>query len=90
MFKQDLEKAVESKNKFPSSVGSLKKQENSRKKSTSALLTTPKPLTAYHNKVENFSNGTTIPPYLPPKKSVCRSRCNNYNWTLNSRMHPNL
>ena len=32
---------------MPSSIGSLKKQESSRKTSTSALLTTPKPLTVW-------------------------------------------
>ena len=31
--------------KLPTSIGSLKKQEGSRKTATSALLTTPKPLT---------------------------------------------
>ena len=30
-----------------------------------------------HNKLENSSrDGNTRPPYLPPKKSVCRSRSN--------------
>ena len=33
--------------KLPQSVGSLKKQESSRKISNSALLTTPKPLMAW-------------------------------------------
>ena len=33
--------------KLPTSAGSSKKQENSRKTSTSALLTTPKPLTMW-------------------------------------------
>ena len=47
MFKLDLEKAEESEIKWPTSVGSQKKQENSRKTSTSALLTTPKPLTVW-------------------------------------------
>ena len=47
MFKLDLEKAKESEIKLPSSIGSLKKQENSRKTSTSALLTMPKPLTVW-------------------------------------------
>ena len=48
MFKLDLEKAEEPEIKLPTSIGSLKKQENSRKKtSTSALLTTPKPLTVW-------------------------------------------
>ena len=31
-----------------------------------------------HNKLENSSgDGNTRPPYLPPEKSVCRSRSNN-------------
>ena len=45
MFKLDLEKAEESEIKLPISVGSSKKQESSRKTSTSALLTLRKPLT---------------------------------------------
>ena len=44
MFKLDLEKAEEPKIKLPTSK---KKQENSRKASISALLTTPKPLTVW-------------------------------------------
>ena len=47
MFKLDLEKAEEPEIKLPTSVRSWKKQENSRKTSTSALLTTPKPLTVW-------------------------------------------
>ena len=46
-FKLDLEKAEEPQVKLPTPVGSLKKQESSRKASTSALLTTPKPLTVW-------------------------------------------
>ena len=45
MFKLDLEKAEEPELKLPTSVGSLKKQESSRK--TSASLTTLKPLTVW-------------------------------------------
>ena len=45
IFKLDLEKAEESQIKLSTSVGSSKKQESSRKTSTSALLTMPKPLT---------------------------------------------
>ena len=41
----DLEKAEEPEIKLPTSVGLLKKQENSRKTSTSALLTALKPFT---------------------------------------------
>ena len=47
MFKLDLEKAEEPEMKLPTSVGSSKKQESSRKTSTSALLTPPKPLTVW-------------------------------------------
>ena len=44
MFKLDLEKAEEPEIKLPTSVGSSKKQDSSRKTSTSAILTMPKPL----------------------------------------------
>ena len=47
MFKLDLEKAEEAEIKLATSVGSLKKQESSRKTSTYASLTTPKPLTVW-------------------------------------------
>ena len=47
MFKLALEKAEESQIKLPISAGSSKKQENSRKTSTSALLTTPNSLTVW-------------------------------------------
>ena len=47
MFKLDLEKAEEPDIKLPTSVGSSKKQESSRKTSTFALLTMPKPLTVW-------------------------------------------
>ena len=44
MFKLDLEKAEEPEIKLSTCIGSLKKQESSRKTSISALLTMPKPL----------------------------------------------
>ena len=47
MFKLDLEKAQESEIKLSTSAGSSKKQESSRKTSSSALLTMPKPLTVW-------------------------------------------
>ena len=47
MFKLVLEKAKEPDIKLPTSFGSLKKQESSRKTSISALLTMPKPLTVW-------------------------------------------
>ena len=47
MFKLDLEKAEEPEIKLPTSAGSWKKQENSRRTSTSASLTPLKPLTVW-------------------------------------------
>ena len=44
MVKLDVEKAEEPEIKFPTSIGPLKKQESSKKKYISALLTMPKPL----------------------------------------------
>ena len=42
-----FKKAEEPEIKLPTSTGSWKKQENSRKTSISALLTKPKPLTVW-------------------------------------------
>ena len=47
MFKLVLEKAEEPEIKLPTSAGSSKKQENSRKTSASVLLTMQKPLTMW-------------------------------------------
>ena len=47
IFKLDLEKAGEPEIKLPTSTGSLKKQESSRKTPTSALLTMQKALTVW-------------------------------------------
>ena len=47
MFKLDLEKAEKPQIKLPTSTGSQKKQESSRKTSTSALLTMTEPLTVW-------------------------------------------
>ena len=78
MFKLDLEKAEEPEIKLPTSAGSSKKQESSRKTSTSALLTNAKAFDYVdHNKLDNSSiDGNSRSPYLPPEKSVCRSRSN--------------
>ena len=78
MFKLDLEKAEEPEIKLPTSIGSLKKQENSRKTSTSVLLTTPKPLTVWIITIMENSerDGNNRPPDLPLEKSVRRPRSN--------------
>ena len=63
---------------LPTSTGSSKKQENSRKTSISALLTMPKPLTVWItiNCGKFFKKWNTRPPDLLLEKSVCRSGSN--------------
>ena len=76
-FKLVLEKAEEPKIKLPTSIGSWKKQESSRKTSISALLTMPKPLTVWITKnCDSERDGNTRPPDLPLEKFVCRSGSN--------------
>ena len=76
MFKLVLEKIEEPEIKLPTSAGSSKKQESSRKTSIFALLTTPKPSTVWItiNCGKFLRDGNTRPPYLVPEKSVCRSK----------------
>ena len=62
MFKLDLEKADKPEIKLPISVGSLKKQESSRK--TSALLTVLKPLTVWITKNWKILKQMGIPDHL--------------------------
>ena len=69
MFKLVLEKAEESEIKLPTSAGSWKKQESSRKTSISALLTMPKPLTVDHNKLWKILKEMGIPDH-PSFKTV--------------------
>ena len=81
MFKLVLEKAEKPEIKMPISAGSSKEQENSRKTSTSALLTMPKPLTMWItinlfstiNFVENSErDGNNRPRDLPLEQPICR------------------
>jgi len=78
MYKLNLEKAEEPEIKLPTSTVSQKKQENSRKTSSSASLTMLKPFTVWITaKCGNSERGGNIrPPYLPPAKPVYRSRNN--------------
>ena len=70
MFQMDLERAEEPEIKLTTSIGSSKKQESSRKTSTSALLTMPKPLTVWITiNLENSERDESIrPPYLSHKE----------------------
>ena len=91
MFKLDLEKAEEQEIKLPTSVGSSKEQEISRKTPSSVLLTRPKPLTVWITTKlwKIIRNGNTRLPNLPPEKHVCTSGSNSQNMTWNNRQVPN-
>ena len=95
IFKLDLGKAEEPETKLTTFSGSYKKQENSRKTSTFASLTTLKPLTVWittvdPQTVENSSRDRNIrPSYLYLEKPVSRPRSNSWNWTWNNRLVPN-
>ena len=86
MFKLDLEKAEEPEIKLPTSVGSQKKQGDSRKTSTSASLTMLKPLTAgittnCGKLLERLEYQTTLPASwetcMQVKKQQLEQRWNN-------------
>ena len=64
IYKLDLEKADEPEIKLPTSGGSQKKQENSRKTSTSVSLTTLKPLTVDHSKLWKILKERGTPDHL--------------------------
>ena len=64
MFKLVLEKAEEPEIKLPTSAGSWKKQESSRKTSISALLTMTKPLTVWITTNWKILKEMGIPDYL--------------------------
>ena len=64
MFKLDLEKAEEPEIRLPTSVRSSKKHGSSRKTSTSALLTTPQPLTVWITTNWKILKDMRIPDHL--------------------------
>ena len=64
MFKLDLEQAEEPEIQLPTSVGSSKMQESSRKASISPSLTTLKPLAVDHNKLWEILQEMGIPDCL--------------------------
>ena len=69
--KLDLEKAEEQQIKLPTSDGSSKKQEGSRK--TSAFLTTPKPLTVWiTTNCGKFLKRWEYQTTLPTSRKICR------------------
>ena len=78
MFKLELDKAEKPEIKLPTSVGSLKKQDRSRKVFISAVLTMLKLLLHGLQKIlENSErDGNIRPPDLPLEKPICRSGSN--------------
>ena len=77
MFKVDLDKAEKPEIKLTMSAGSSKKQENLKKEKVCFIDYTKAFDCVYHNKLwKMLRDGNTRSPYLPPEKSVCRSRSN--------------
>ena len=72
MFKLNLEEVEEPEIKLPTSVGSSKKQESSRKTSTSTLLTTLKPLTVWITRLWKILQEMGIP---DPLTCLLRNLC---------------
>ena len=92
MFKLALEKAEEPEIKLSTSIGSLKKQDSSKKKHLLLLywLCQSPWLCGSEQTMENSSRDeNTRPPYLSLEKSVCRAGSNSQNWTWNNRLVPN-
>ena len=75
IFKLDLEQAEEPEIKLPTSAGSWKKQESSRKTSIFCFIDYAKAFDYVdHDKLENSErDGNIRPPDLPLEKSVSRS-----------------
>ena len=72
MFKMDLQKAEESKIKFPTSVGSSKTSRKTSSRKTSALLTMPKPLTVWiTTNCGKFLNRWEYQTTWPPSWEIC-------------------
>ena len=92
VFKLVLEKAEEAEIKLPTSVGSLRKQESSRKTSTSALLDYSKAFDCVdHNKLwkilKVWEYQTTL---LASWDNCMQVRKQQLEWTWNNRLVPNL
>ena len=88
MYKLDLEKAEEPDDKMPTSAGSSKKKESSRKTCTSALLSMPKPFTVWITTNWKILKEMRIPDYLicllrklcAGQKATARTRHGTTDW----------
>ena len=76
MYKLSVKEAEEPEIKFPTFVGSWRKQGNFRKTTISALLTMLKPLTVWIIKAGKFLKRREYSrsPYLSPKKPICSQK----------------
>ena len=76
MYKLDLKKIEKPGIELPTAMESLKKQENSIKKIYFFFIDYAKTFDCVdHNKLwKILRDGNTRPPYLPPEKSIYRSR----------------
>ena len=92
MFKLDFKKAEKPEIKLLTSIGSQKKQENSRKKKIYFCFidyTKVFDCGAYKKTVKILKEiENTRLSYQPPEKPVCRSVRNSQNWTWNNRLVP--
>ena len=94
MYQLGFEEAEEPEIKLPTLAGSYGKQGNSRKTSTSALLTTPKLLIVWITTncgkfFKRWEYQKRIRNQKPLKKPIRRSGSNSSNWTWNTRLVPN-
>ena len=71
MYKLDLQKAAEPETKLPTSTGSLKKQENSRKTSIFTSLSMQKPWTVWITKTGKFLKRWEYQSTFPPSCKTC-------------------
>ena len=71
MYKLDLEKAEEPEIKLPTSIGSSKKQENSRKTIISALLTLQSLYCLDHNKLWKILKEMEITQHIICSWEIC-------------------
>ena len=88
MFMLDSEKAEKPQFKLPTSVGSSKKQDNSRKTSTSPLLTTPKPLCG-SQQTGKFWKRRKYQTTWPASREISMQVKKKQNCTWNNNLVPN-
>ena len=90
VFKLDLEKAMETRDQIAKVYWIIEKAREFQKNIYFCFIDYAKAFDCvdHKNSVENSSrDANTKPPYLPPEKSICRSRSNSQTW--NNGLVPN-